>query len=985
MKTEQKTIMLRRFAVAAAVLFAAVLVFTAPGAGAIDTGWYYDNKDTDIFEIRTLDELRGLASLVNGDNDNIKTNFAGKTIILLEDITLKEGGALNIGLADDDEFCGTFDGGNHKIKGFSIPHDLDSKILFGNVGEGAVIKNLSVTISTYVDPSPKVTHIASSECIGFVQNNHGSIENCYSEIEIRYNLQNNEKHSNSRKYLRFGGIAGINYGTIKNCYATGTIEIITDTYKDAKSRTGFFGGICGMNQGKISECYFIGDITVTTNYYKKDDEYSLGGICGKNNGIITDCYFAGDIKIANKYEQRSLTLNAGGICGSNSKSIDNCYFVGEIDYTGNIKNNNINLGGISGANSDGEKSITNSYSIGYVTKEQEYYGITNDPDSNTVDNCYFLHKSDNNDENTGICVVDVWNNFPNGKWFDSNWKTDIWKLDTTSNYRLPTLSHTPLHDLSIIDPEHLKVTVNFDSNGGTDIPDKITLFEGGCITILPNPQRIGYTFQCWSTEKNQKKSWEMEKTVHSDMTLYAYWKPNEYTITFDTDGGTEVNPIKQDYGTAVTKPADPTKEGYTFAGWDKEIPATMPAEDMKITAQWTINQYTITFDTDGGAAVDSITQDYGNDVTPPADPTKEGYTFAGWDKTIPTTMPAENVTITAKWTINQYTITFDTNGGTAVAPITQNYGTAVTEPADPTKTGYTFAGWEPVIPATMPAENVTITAQWTINQYTITFVTDGGTEIPAISQIYGTDVPKPENPTRDGYTFKEWDSQIPTTMPAENTVIKAQWTINQYTITFDTDGGSAVAPITQDYNTAVTVPADPTKTGYTFAGWEPEIPATMPAEDKTIKAQWKKNEVPSSSGSGGGKTPTTVVIPVTPPEEPDTPDRGDEDTHHTITFNANGGTGVMNPQNVEMGETITLSENAFTRNGYTFKGWTLIQGTAVDFPDGAAFTPESNVTLYAVWEENPDVTTGFPLWLLLLICGLLIAAVIGTIVARKTK
>ena len=188
-----------------------------------------------------------------------------------------------------------------------------------------------------------------------------------------------------------------------------------------------------------------------------------------------------------------------------------------------------------------------------------------------------------------------------------------------------------------------------------------------------------------------------------------------YTLTFDTNGGSAIAPITQDYGTAITAPADPTKTGYTFAGWIPAIPTTMPAENMTIKAKWTVNQCTLTFDTNGGSAIAPITQDYGTAITAPADPTKTGYTFAGWTPAIPTTMPAENMTIKAKWTVNQYTLTFDTNGGSTIAPITQAYGTAITAPADPTKTGYTFAGWTPAIPATMPAENLTVTAQWRYN------------------------------------------------------------------------------------------------------------------------------------------------------------------------------------------------------------------------------------------------------------------------------
>ena len=190
------------------------------------------------------------------------------------------------------------------------------------------------------------------------------------------------------------------------------------------------------------------------------------------------------------------------------------------------------------------------------------------------------------------------------------------------------------------------------------------------------------------------------------------YRRHHYTITFDTVGGSEIAPITQDYGTAITTPADPTREGYTFIGWDKAIPTTMPAENVTITAKWEINQYTITFDTAGGSEIAPITQDYGTAITAPANPTKEGYTFIGWDKAIPATIPAENVTITAQWEINQYTITFDTAGGSTVAPITQDYGTAITAPADPTREGYTFMGWDKEIPATMPAKNMTITAQW---------------------------------------------------------------------------------------------------------------------------------------------------------------------------------------------------------------------------------------------------------------------------------
>ncbi len=129
--------------------------------------------------------------------------------------------------------------------------------------------------------------------------------------------------------------------------------------------------------------------------------------------------------------------------------------------------------------------------------------------------------------------------------------------------------------------------------------------------------------------------------------------------------------------------------------------------------------YTVTFDTNGGSKVNSQTVPYGETAKTPAIPAKTGYTFAGWylegEKFNFSTPVTKDMTLTAKWTANQYTITFDTDGGSAVAPITQDYGTAITAPADPTKSGYTFAGWTPEIPATMPAENLTVTAHWRYN------------------------------------------------------------------------------------------------------------------------------------------------------------------------------------------------------------------------------------------------------------------------------
>ena len=196
--------------------------------------------------------------------------------------------------------------------------------------------------------------------------------------------------------------------------------------------------------------------------------------------------------------------------------------------------------------------------------------------------------------------------------------------------------------------------VTLNTNGGTINNGNVTSYTYGVGATLPTADDMtytGYTFKGWYDNENLTGSpvTAIGGTETGNKEYWAKWEINQYTITFDTNGGSEIAPITQDYGTAITAPADPTRKGYTFKGWDKEIPETMPAENITVTAQWEINRYTITFDTAGGSEIAPITQDYGTNITAPADPTREGYTFKGWDKEIPETMPAENITITARW------------------------------------------------------------------------------------------------------------------------------------------------------------------------------------------------------------------------------------------------------------------------------------------------------------------------------------------------
>ena len=281
----------------------------------------------------------------------------------------------------------------------------------------------------------------------------------------------------------------------------------------------------------------------------------------------------------------------------------------------------------------------------------------------------------------------------------------------------------------------------------------------------------------------------------------------EYTVTFNAYGGFPT-PDEQHVksGEKAVLPAEPTLKGHTFAFWylgeDEENATaydfnTPVTENITLTAKWNINKYTVTFDSYGGTPVPPAQEvEYGLTATKPDDPTLKGYTFAFWylgedeqnatayDFNTPVT---ENITLTAKWNINKYTVTFNSYGGTPVPPAQEvEYGLTATEPATaPTKTGYTFDGWylgdEKYDFSDAVEQNITLYANWEKNIYTVTY-TDGvdGEEVFA-DQVYenllsGIDTPAFNGtPTRDGYRFTGWEPEVSDTVTG-NVTYAAQWT-----------------------------------------------------------------------------------------------------------------------------------------------------------------------------------------------------------------
>ena len=365
-----------------------------------------------------------------------------------------------------------------------------------------------------------------------------------------------------------------------------------------------------------------------------------------------------------------------------------------------------------------------------------------------------------------------------------------------------------------------------------------TLIDRGKNAVFTVTPATGYEASTFTVNGEAAALTDNSYTVENlsaDQTVVANFTAISYTIGYDLAGGSvaSANPTSYTIESSAITLNNPTKTGYTFAGWtgtglaEPTTSVTIAAGstgDRSYTATWQVNKYTITFDSNGGSAIDPITQDYGSAVTPPAAPTKSGYDFTGWEPAVPATMPAENITCVAQWTINQYTITFNTAGGSVIAPITQDYATAVVAPANPTRDGYTFAGWDKDIPTNIPAENVTITATWTPVNYTISYNLDGGSVVGVNPTSYTIESAPITliNPTKDGYDFAGWtgtglDAATKTVIIATGNTgdrsYTATWTKKTYTVSI-TGGGVTADKYSPEYgdNVVLTIMNDPDAT-----------------------------------------------------------------------------------------------------------------------------------------------------------------------------
>ena len=433
----------------------------------------------------------------------------------------------------------------------------------------------------------------------------------------------------------------------------------------------------------------------------------------------------------------------------------------------------------------------------------------------------------------------------------------------------------------------------------------------------------GYEFKGWYTLKNDGDKVEgIASGTVGNKTYYARWQRSEYTIVYrNTENAVNGNPTSYNVESESITLVDPSKTGYTFAGWYSDSDLSQVADttiatgsigDLEFYAKWNAIVYTVDYVLYEGVNGDNPTSYTIEDEITLSAATRDGYSFGGWftDSAFENAIDkialgsTGNMTLYAKWYYTG-TVSFVTNGGSAIESVTQEYGTVLVAPEDPVREHYTFAGWysdealqNEYVFSTMPDIDFTLYAKWEAVEYSITYVLNGG-ENGLNPDVYTVESAFDfAEATKTGYTFVAWYTlpdftSAPVSSIAAGTfgdmTLYANYSINSYTISFDSAGGSAVTSITQEYDTAVSAPEAPSRNGYRFSGWLTEegeafVFDRIPAYDVALTADWELIE-------------------------------------YTITYNLGGG--VNDPSNPAFytieDETVTFA--APTRRGYTFRGW----------------------------------------------------------------
>ena len=472
-------------------------------------------------------------------------------------------------------------------------------------------------------------------------------------------------------------------------------------------------------------------------------------------------------------------------------------------------------------------------------------------------------------------------------------------------------------------------TITFDANGGAFADGSVTknvATQFDTMVVAPEaPTKEGCDFAGWTPDLGYLDTAET-------VTYYATWTPKTYDAVFYSDG-VVYDTIPTEFGTEIDEPAPPEKEGYTFVGWTPALPDTMPAENVRFDAVFEANTYKATFykseeDKAAGTVYDESEVKFGETITTPDDPTKEGYIFSGWTPSVPSAMPASDLEFVATWSPRNDTpykveiYEMDTTGNYSDTPKTVSNKTGITDStvtADTTVLdGFYVDTDNSVLTGTVAADGSTVLkVYYARNQYNITFDGNGGKvngdDSVELKFYHGAIVTAPADVVREGYTFAGWNPTVATVATAD-AVYTAQWNVNSYDVIYMADGVEFTRD-SFDFGTKPTPTGDkPSKVGYTFIAWDAELPETMPANDIVLNAVFKADTFDARFYLLADKSddPIYKVIPT------------------------------------KFDDPIATPDGTPTKVGYTFEGWSLDGETVLD--DLGIMDSTEGKDFIAVWK-----------------------------------
>ena len=530
-----------------------------------------------------------------------------------------------------------------------------------------------------------------------------------------------------------------------------------------------------------------------------------------------------------------------------------------------------------------------------------------------------------------------------------------------------------------IDEYETEVTVvSEDDSKGTVTGSGV--FEKGSTTEIEAEPAEGYVFAGW--DDDQDNPFDAKRTItvgETPETFTASFEPRQLYIRFLDWDGTTLHIAQVAYGGSVdTEGFEPTRKGYSFAGWS--MSPTGLTDDEEITAQYTINEYELTINADHGTvtahtlaedAVDVKAVPFGTVIVLDIK-ADENYHFKQWENGSETAYRIftieDNKTVTATFEHDPYTVTFKDSEGNTLKTEQVAPGGAATAPEAPEVEGYTFIGWDGFFNEVNA--DITVKAEYEINTYNVTFKDWDGTLLFSQVVAWGNEADTPKKPYREGYTFTGWDKDY--TAVKEDLVVTAQYEIIKYTVTFFGNGGVELSKQTVDWNTAAVAPEAPSVEGYTFKGWDTDFSQVM--TDLTVNAEYEVNTYTVRFYDHEGNLLTTQTVNWNEKAvEPLLPDwaghsftawsvefdhvKSDLDIKpiydvntYKVTFIGFDGETAIKTENVVYGEKAT-APYAPEVEGYTFKGWDAdFNEVTADLTVKAQYEINTYTVIFADWD-----------------------------------